>query len=146
MKGFRFNRVYIVFILFLFIFILCSIRLYFLQMHPTVAVQGQIASSQIEYTSQMKYDILDTNKQVLTNHNKKYIMVLDSQPFKLNNYEETLEDLLALNFIMKSEKTDFNYSDIMRSSGKFYYKISEESYNKVKGLKNTKGIYTYEYD
>lgn len=34
-------------------------------------------------------------------------MVLDTKPFKLNNYEETLQDLLALNFIMKSEDEFF---------------------------------------
>lgn len=61
----------------------------------------------------------------------------------MNNYEETLEDLMALNFIMKSENPDFNYSEIMKAQGKIYYNISEETYNKINKLKNIKGIYTY---
>ena len=50
----------------------------------------------------------------MTKYNKKYILVLDTKPFMLNNYEETLEDLMALNFIMKSKIANFNYTDIMK--------------------------------
>lgn len=64
----------------------------------------------------------------------------------LNNYEETLEDLMALNFIMKSEDSNFNYSDVMKKEGKIYYTISEDTYNKINKLSNVKGIYTYVYD
>ena len=71
----------------------------------------------------------------LTKYNKKYILVLDTKPFMLNNYEETLEDLMALNFIMKTEDVEFNYSDIMKENGKKYYTISEETYEKVNKLK-----------
>ncbi|MDZ5001401.1 penicillin-binding protein 2, partial [Clostridium perfringens] len=54
--------------------------------------------------------------------------------------------LMALNFIMKSENPDFNYSDLMKNNGKIYYTVSEETFNKVNKLKNIKGIYTYKYD
>ena len=47
---------------------------------------------------------------------------------------------------MKSEIGDFNYSDVMKSEGKIYYTVSEETFNKVNKLKNIKGIYTYIYD
>ena len=73
-------------------------------------------------------------------------MVLDTKPFKLNNYEETLQDLLALNFIMKSEDESFNFSDIMQQSGKIYYNITKETYDKINKLNDIKGIYTYVYD
>ncbi len=91
----------------------------------------------------MNYMILDTNGKDLMNYDKKYVLVIDTKPFSLNNYEETLEDLMALNFIMKSENPEFNYTEIMQKSGKIYYNISEDTYNKINSLKNIKGIYTY---
>lgn len=91
----------------------------------------------------MNYKILDTNGKDLMKYEQKYVLVIDTKPFSLNNYEETLEDLMALNFIMKSENTDFNYTEVMKQGGKVYYNISEDSYNKINNLKNIKGIYTY---
>ena len=52
---------------------------------------------------------------------------------------------MALNFIMKEEIESFNYNDVMKSNGKLYYEISEDTYNKINTLKNIKGIYTYVY-
>ena len=90
--------------------------------------------------------IVDTNGKDLMRYNKKYVVVIDRKPFSLNNYEETLENLMALNFIMKEEIPDFSFTDIMRSEGKTYYTVSEDTYNKVNKLKTVKGIYTYIYD
>lgn len=44
---------------------------------------------------------------------------------------------------MKEEIKDFDIQGIMEGSGKSYYKISEEAYNKINKLKSIKGIYTY---
>ncbi|WP_310937521.1 penicillin-binding transpeptidase domain-containing protein [Clostridium sp. SHJSY1] len=101
---------------------------------------------QSENISDSKYRLLDTNGKDLIKYNKKYVLVIDKKPFSLNNYEETLEDLMALNFIMKNEYENFNYTDVMKSSGKLYYTISEDAYNKINELKNVKGIYTYVHD
>lgn len=129
--------------IFLTLMVLITIRLYILQVHPSEIVQNSYQNYQEENISDMKYMILDTNGKDLMKYNKKYVLVIDAKPFRLNNYEETLEDLLALNFIMKSEVESFNYSDIMKQSGKIYYEISEDTYNKINNLKNVKGIYTY---
>jgi cell division protein FtsI/penicillin-binding protein 2 len=131
---------------YLIIISLLVVRLYFLQVHPSSNVSGQMKNYQSENLSQMKYRIFDTNGKDMMDYNKKYIVILDTKPFMLNNYEETLEDLMALNFIMKSEEPDFNYSDVMKNDGKIYYTVSEETFNKVNKLKNIKGIYTYTYD
>ena len=113
---------------------------------PTSTVQGELENHQVEYTSDKNYKIFDTNGESLINYKNKYVMVLDTKPFKLNNYEETLQDLLALNFIMKSEDESFNFSDIMQQSGKIYYNITKETYDKINKLNDIKGIYTYVYD
>ena len=128
------------------IFIALTIRLYVLMIYPTTSVQGELENHQVEYTSDTNYKLFDTNGNSLINYKNKYIMVLDTKPFKLNNYEETLQDLLALNFIMKSEDEDFNFTDIMNQSGKLYYTITKETYEKINKLNDIKGIYTYVYN
>ncbi|AGX42340.1 cell division protein FtsI/penicillin-binding protein 2 [Clostridium saccharobutylicum] len=132
--------------MFLTVIIILTTRLYILQVYPSEKVQGSYQNHQEENISNMSYMILDTNGKDLMKYNKKYVLVIDTKPFTLNNYEETLEDLMALNFIMKSENPNFNYTEIMKQSGKIYYDISEDTYNKINKLKNIKGIYTYVRD
>ena len=148
MYGFKINnkKSLAVEIVFFSIFIALTIRLFFLMIKPTSTVQGELENHQVEYTSDKNYKIFDTNGESLINYKNKYVMVLDTKPFKLNNYEETLQDLLALNFIMKSEDESFNFSDIMQQSGKIYYNITKETYDKINKLNDIKGIYTYVYD
>lgn len=139
----------VIFILYIYIgvIVLLTIRLYYLQVQPSELVQGELQNHQIETLSEINYRLLDKNGKELLEYKKKYVLVIDSRPFQLNNYEETLEDLLALNFIMKSEDPNFNYTDIIAQNGKTYYdEITEESYNKIKKLNDIKGIYLYVYD
>lgn len=140
------KRIIIILGLYIGTLLMLSVRLYYLQIEPSVKVQGELKNHQIETLSEMNYSITDTNGKNMLSYKKRYVLVIDSMPFSLNNYEETLEDLLALNFIMKSEDTTFNYADIMSQAGKIYYYITEESYNKIKQLKDIKGIYCYVYD
>lgn len=120
-----------------------AVRLYFLNVHPTERVEANYKNHQTESISDSKYMLLDTSGKDLVEYEKKYVLVIDSKPFSLNNYGETLEDLMALNFIMKGENSDFNYTDVMKSQGKLYYTISEETYNKINKLDNLKGVYTF---
>ncbi len=145
-KKISINRIMVMSSFYGIIVIALIVRLYFLQVHPSLIVEGEIENYQAENLSQMNYRVFDTNGKDLMSYNKKYIVVLDTKPFMLNNYEETLEDLMALNFIMKSESPNFNYSEVMQDEGKIYYTVSEETYNKINKLKNVKGIYTYIYD
>ena len=113
------------------ILILLSIRIYILQVNPSEKVQSSYQNHQEETITNLDYMILDTNGKDIMKYDKKYVLVIDVKPFTLNNYEETIEDLMALNFIMKSDNPNFNYSDIMKQSGKVYYDISEDTYNKI---------------
>lgn len=131
---------------FIITFMILGVRLYFLQMKPSINVLSSYQNHQEENISSMKYKLYDTNGKDLMRYNKKYVLVIDVRPFTLNNYEENLKDLMSFNYIMKSEKADFNYIDIMKNKGKIYYDISEDTFNKISRLKNIKGIYTYTYD
>ena len=139
------KRIIQVLAFFLTILIALGVRLVFLQLYPTERVTAQYENHQSEQISDFKYEILDINGNNLMKYNYKYILVIDSKPFSLNNYEESLKDLMALNFIMKGESDEFNFTDIMKSKGKVYYTISEDTYKKINSLKNIKGIYTYVY-
>ena len=139
---YRSKIIAIVFFALLFMLIL---RLYYIQVHPTKLVQGELKNYQTEIFNGSRYSVFDTNGESLVNDSEKYVLVIDSKPFRLNNYEDTIEDLLALNFIMKSEYGDFSYTDVMSSSGKLYYYLTYESYEKINKLKSIKGIYTYVY-
>ena len=129
--------------MFLTLMMMLTAKLYILQVYPSEKVQSSYQNHQEENISNINYMILDTNGKDLMTYDKKYVLVIDTKPFSLNNYEETLEDLMALNFIMKSENPEFNYADIMKQSGKIYFNLSEDTYNKINNLKNIKGIYTY---
>lgn len=128
------------------ILVLLTIRLAVLQLFPSEQVVNQYQNHQSESISNASYMVLDTNGKDMMSYTKQYIIVIDKKPFSLNNYEETLEDLMAFNFIMKGEDPNFNYTDVMKSKGKLYYTVSEETYNKVKKLDNIKGLYYYAYD
>ena len=145
-KEVKINRISIIEIFYIFIVACLIIRLVLLQVYPSSIVSGEGENYQLESLSSINYKILDTNGKDLMSYNKKYVVVLDVKPFMLNNYEETLQDLMALNFIMKTEDIAFNYSDIMKEYGKIYYTVSEDTYNKVNKLKDIKGIYTYVYN
>lgn len=142
----RNKRVVQILAIFMTIILILTARLSMLQVYPSDKVIGSYQNHQEENISNINYMILDTNGKDLMKYNKKYVLVVDTKPFSLNNYEETLEDLMALNFIMKSENPNFNYTEIMKQSGKVYFNISEDTYNKINNLKNIKGIYTYIYD
>lgn len=82
------------------------LRLYYIQVHPAKLVQGELKNYQTEVFNGSRYSVIDTNGESLVNDIEKYVLVIDSKPFRLNNYEDTIEDLLALNFIMKSEYSE----------------------------------------
>ncbi|WP_243129520.1 penicillin-binding transpeptidase domain-containing protein [Clostridium sp. HBUAS56017] len=140
------SRIRLTLYIFTVLLMALTVRLFYLQVFPSEEVLGNYQSLQSEKISDSEYRLLDTNGKDLLRYNKKYVLVIDKKPFSLNNYEETLEDLMALNFIMKGEDENFNYTDVMKSSGKLYYNISEDAYKKINELENIKGIYTYVYD
>ena len=94
--------------MFLTLMMILTAKLYVLQVYPSEKVQSSYQNHQEENISNINYMILDTNGKDLMTYDKKYVLVIDTKPFSLNNYEETLEDLMALNFIMKSENPEFN--------------------------------------
>lgn len=110
------------------------------------STKGAVANTQVENLSETNYMLLDANGKDLMNYKKKYVVVIDSKPFSLNNFEENIEGLLAFNFIMKSQVDDFAYDEVLKKGGKSYFVVNQEAYEKVNKIQGVKGIYTYVYD
>lgn len=143
-NNFNYKRLKIIGVVFVFILVGLSIRLYFLQVYPASYVIDNYTNKQSEVVSDVVFNVYDDNLNDLCQYNKKYVVVVDKKPFALNNYEDTLKSLIAFNYIMKNGVDDFSFTNIINSSGKTYYDVSEETYNKVKKLINLKGVYAYE--
>ena len=84
-KKISINRIMVMSSFYGIIVIALIVRLYFLQVHPSLIVEGEIENYQAENLSQMNYRVFDTNGKDLMSYNKKYIVVLDTKPFMLNN-------------------------------------------------------------
>lgn len=129
-------------------YFLLVVRIYFIQNKYGIEDANNSSYNNVQYEriSDMNYQLLDRNGKDLLKYKKNYVVVIDSKPFKLNNYRDNIEEIMALELIMKNEINDFSFDDIIKSDGKKYYNISEESYNKIQVLKNIKGIYSYCYE
>ena len=142
--SFNNKRIKIVWLIYTFILLGLSVRLYFLQVYPASYVLNNYTNKQSEVVSDVVFNVYDDNLKDLCDYTKKYVVVVDKKPFSLNNYEDTLKSLIAFNYIMKNGVDDFSFTDIINSSGKTYYDVSKETYDKVKKLINLKGVYAYE--
>ncbi|MGL5244312.1 MAG: penicillin-binding transpeptidase domain-containing protein, partial [Sarcina sp.] len=47
--------------------------------------------------------------------------------------------------IMKEEDRDFSFDEIVKIKGKKYYDVSESTYEKIRKLKDIRGVYCYDY-
>ena len=102
---------YVLCMFFSFLFLLI-VKLFFLQIFPTEEVISQYTNNQSEVVMDQRYQVFDVNNKDLVNYKINYIVVFDNKPFQLNNYNGNLEELLTLNYIMKEEYSDFNFTDV----------------------------------
>ncbi|MBK1813784.1 penicillin-binding protein 2 [Clostridium sp. YIM B02505] len=126
-------------------FIVLIFRLFYVgnEYNPSAIEKEYSHNVQVDTTADNKYALIDDNNKDLLSYNKKYVVVIDAMVFKLNSTENNLRNLLALSYIMKNEVKDFSYKEILKTTGKIYYTVSEDSYNKIKGIKTMKGLYFY---
>ncbi|GIM27908.1 penicillin-binding protein [Clostridium polyendosporum] len=146
--NFNSRRVNIIRIMLIFLLVGLFGRLFYLQnkYNPKAVNTSFKNNTQQDSISQTKYLLLDENGKDLLNYNKRYVVVIDVMSFKLNSAENNLKNLLAFNFIMKSEKSDFSFKDLLSKNGKVYFSVSEENYNKIQQLKGMKGMYMFIFD
>lgn len=136
--------------IFITIFIFLIFRVYIIQRRYdngtyTIAYKGDI---QNEYISQKKFTIYDCNDKKLIDSKIKYVLVIDSRLFRLNNMDTNLENILMMNYILKSVDKKFTLDNVISSGGKYYCdKLGEDEYLKLLECVSTlKGVYIYEYE
>lgn len=139
------NRLIGLLSLFLLVLIVLSTRVYYVQNKYSTRDTGAFKGNhkQNEKISDDNYSLLDKNGEPLFEYETKYKVVIDSMAFQLNNLNQNMENIIAFNYIMKGENEEFSFDSVVRSKGKLYYDISEESFNKINSLKYIKGVYTY---
>lgn len=141
------KRSKVVGIIFSLLFLVLFGRLYIvIYQYSPEKVSVSMGNYQLENISESDFTMTDSKGKDIKKYIKKYIVVIDSKPFSLNNYNENMRDILAFNFIMKSQVDDFKFDEVLRKTGKNYFAINKESYDKIKCLKDIKGVYAYEYD
>ena len=139
------NRLISLVSLLLLALLLLDMRIYYVQKKYSTKETGNFKGNhkQYENISDLNYSLLDREGESIFQYETKYKVVIDSMAFRLNNLNQNLENIMAFNYIMQSEDKDFSFDNVVKSGGKLYYDVSQESFDKINSLKNIKGIYTY---
>ncbi len=143
------KRQYIIFGIFVAIIILLYVRIVKFQYFKSDKL-SVIANSQYSY----REDITDTNFMLLDcmgkqliDYKKKYYVVISPDIFTKNNLDTNSDRILTLMYILRNYNKEYDLSNISNSSSsqKLYYEIDENTYNKIKDIKDVKGVYSYSY-
>ncbi len=110
-----------------------------------------MASSQYKYTektNELNFNVLDSTGKNLMEYERKYMLVVDLITFKRNNNSTRVSSIYAFSYILKNYNEDYDISKMLISSNssKVYLNLNKDSYDKLKLLKDVKGIYLYIYD
>ncbi|MFL0268128.1 penicillin-binding transpeptidase domain-containing protein [Candidatus Clostridium radicumherbarum] len=97
--------------------------------------------------SELNYSLLDINGKPLLNYKNKYYAVIDEAAFKKNNLDAKSDNLYALIYILQSYNPSYDLSTIGLSNKeqKLTFEVDENTYNKLKSIKDIKGFYIYSY-
>lgn len=101
-----------------------------------------------ETTSDINFNILDCSGKQMIKYNKIYYAVISPYVFSKNNNDTNIYELKALTYILKNFDSMYDLSSptIQSQTQKLYWKIDENTYNKIKEINNIQGFYTYVYN
>lgn len=141
------KRIYIIFSVLITILFVLVLRLAQLQIFDGRKL-SVLANSQYTYsesTSDLNFDILDSENVSLLKFTPEYYAVIDPNTFETQNQDTNLDELYSLNYILKNYDSSYDILNrqIQNGTQKAYFKIDLETYNKIKEIKDVKGFYTY---
>ncbi|MBU3195701.1 penicillin-binding protein 2 [Clostridium algidicarnis] len=110
-----------------------------------------IADSQYQYVekiNELNFNVLDSKGNDLVEYERRYVLAIDLITFKRNNNSTSVSSIYAFSYILKNYNQDYDLSKMLISSNssKIYLKLDKDTYDKLKLLKDIKGIYLYVYD
>ncbi|WP_461204501.1 penicillin-binding transpeptidase domain-containing protein [Clostridium sp. DL1XJH146] len=140
------RRIKRLFVIALLLLSFLALRLYFI-MNKSSEELGAIADAQItikEVKGTLNYNLLDCNGKDLLKYKEKFYFCVYSNLFSKNIYNTKLDDLIAMNIILKKYNKDYNLMNIdVDSYEKLTWEIDEKTYNELREIKGVKGVYTF---
>ncbi|GAA0734593.1 penicillin-binding transpeptidase domain-containing protein [Clostridium oceanicum] len=138
------KRIYKVLIIFILIFSVLILRIYKFQYldRDKFAVMADAQYAYKEPIWENKFKLLDTNGKDLLKYKDKYYAVIVPQSFEDNEKEE--EKVLSILYTLKNYNKDYDLAESnVTKSGKLYYEIDKNTYEKLMKMKKLKGFYVY---
>lgn len=148
MNNFK-KRCIMVLVLSILIFSLLIFKIYLISIKNNSQIVSvfQAQNTSTEKTSSINFNILDCNGKQLLKYDLEYYVVINPFTFLKNNSDTNMYNLRALTYTLKSynSKYDLFNDDIKNENVKLYWKVDEQTYDKINKIKGVNGIYTYTY-
>ncbi|WP_163194030.1 penicillin-binding transpeptidase domain-containing protein [Clostridium thermarum] len=98
-----------------------------------------------EPISNIKYTLLDSNGREMLTYIRKYYFVVDVNSYIRDNRETDLEKINTLLYTLRNYNKDYDLTELKynMTSNKKYYEVDEETYYKLKDIKDVKGVYCF---
>ncbi|AGK97280.1 cell division protein FtsI/penicillin-binding protein 2 [Clostridium pasteurianum BC1] len=139
----------IVLIIFFSMFIFLIYKLYSIACIKNAALMTSFnaQNTSFERTTDLNYNVLDTNGEQLLKYQQEYYAVINPYIFLKNNSDTNMYNLRALTYTLRSYNKDYDLfnASIKTENQKLYWRIDEDTYNKIKNIKDVNGFYAYIY-
>lgn len=98
-----------------------------------------------EKTTDLNFNVLDCNGKQLLKYQQEYYAVINPYIFLKSNSDTNMYDLRALTYTLRNYNKDYDlFNDSIKTENeKLYWKIDEDTYNKIKNIKDVNGFYAY---
>ncbi len=131
------------------LFLLLVVRLFSIQIKEgeELAVSANSQYYYEENTSDLNLKLLDRNNELVFNYEKIYYAVIDPKVFFTMNNESMFKDMRNIAYVLRTYDKDYDL-DLLQydiEKGKKHYAIDSQCYEKLRKIKDVKGIYTYEF-
>jgi cell division protein FtsI/penicillin-binding protein 2 len=129
------------------VFLLLSLRTAYLNLYKGKELSVMTDKQYIieEPISNIKYMLLDNNGKEMLSYNRRFYFAVDVDSYIKNNRETDIAKLNTLIYTLRSYNKDYDLTELKynMTSQRMYYEIDEETYNKLKGIKEVKGVYCF---
>ncbi|WP_010235990.1 penicillin-binding transpeptidase domain-containing protein [Clostridium arbusti] len=113
----------------------------------TLMTSYNAQNTSLEKVTDLNFNVLDCNGKQLLKYQQEYYAVINPYIFLKNNSDSNLYNLRALTYTLRSYNKDYDlFNDTIKTENqKLYWKIDEDTYNKIKNIKDVNGFYSYVY-
>lgn len=141
------KRVWVLFTIFIVLFSILYIRIFQFEYLSSkkLSVMADAQYSYRENIESLNFLLLDRNGKNLMSSTSKYYVVIIPNDFNSNDFDANSEDILTLVYTLRNYNNDYDISKLNLSNKgqKMYLEVDKSTYDKVKNIKNVKGVYAY---